>query len=193
MLTLGQSDVRVDFPRTPLAPFIDDELAVYPHPRAVVHQQVEAIGALVEPDGPRPAGREVVVGQSMIGRALPPVEIELLVVADDPSRALQCRVVPVASRPIRIGRRLLRGSGRRHCDSLPPDPYQGVTHVLVVLDSQVVLTRRQITFGGEFAPWSVNPGIDDQSAIQVQSNPVVHEGMEAIPSFVELQISGPTD
>jgi len=57
-----QREVDADLAVAVVTPFIDEQLAVDPQPRTVVHADEEAIGCGLEIERPRPPGRETVRG-----------------------------------------------------------------------------------------------------------------------------------
>jgi hypothetical protein len=91
---------RVNDGTVALMPFVDDESSIDVDPQTIIGASAEPIGPAIEADLPRPAHREVILGNPDCGRLFSPVEVKQFVITDQNRATTQIKIVPILSLPI---------------------------------------------------------------------------------------------
>ena len=164
-------------------PLVDKQLPIQPQANAAMHKHREVIVARTEAQAAYPPYREV-VGRDVRGRgAVPPVEIDPGIVSHQHGRTVQVGVVVVLPFPVRIV--LL--------PAFPPELGHGPADVLIILDTQEVVPRRDKHIGDVGDRAGVVPLVNDKLVVYPNTHTVIDTGVEAIVPAFEILHPGPAN
>ncbi len=174
-----------------VAPVVYQQVLVYPQAHAVVGGGRETVGARLKVGRAHPAHREAVTRHTQQRRARSPIEVDLRILPDDDAAVRGWAGWHTTGTQRGIGIVLgPPGPGCQTC-GFPGQLGFGQAGILVIFHHDQVMPRRQADVAGVGGRRLVLPGINQQMAVHIQTNSVVHGHAEPIVARGHVNVARP--